>query len=82
MVLRNYLINVAPATLKGFVMASLCNLGMMVRDTATEKCSLISSEDDGLQEWEMIRWQGLSANDKINVIIVIGIRSIAPFSMV
>lgn len=58
------------------------NLGMRVKDTATEKGSLISLEDDGLQKWEMIKWQGLSAYDKINVIIVLGVRSITPFRMV
>lgn len=58
------------------------NLGMRVKDTATEKGSLISLEDDGLQKWEMIKRQGLSAYDKINVIIVLGVRSITPFRMV
>lgn len=58
------------------------NLGMRVKDTATEKGSLISLEDDGPQKWEMIKWQGSSAYDKVNVIIVLGVRSVTPFRMV
>ena len=63
-------------------MAFLCNLGMMAKDTATEKGSLISLVDDGVQKWEMIKWQGLSAYHKIDAIIGIGVGSITPFRMV
>lgn len=62
--------------------AFLCNPGMMAKDTATEKGSLISLADDGLQKWEMIKWRGLSAYDKIDAIIGIGVGSITPFGMV
>ena len=36
--------------------AFLCNPGMMAKDTATEKGSLISLVEDGVQKWEMIKW--------------------------
>lgn len=55
---------------------------MMAKDTATEKGSLISLVDDGVQKWEMIKWWGLSAYDKIDAIIRIGVGSITPFKMV
>ena len=55
---------------------------MMAKDTATEKGSLISLVDDGVQKWEMIKWQGLSAYHKIAAIIGIGVGSITPFRMV
>lgn len=63
-------------------MTFLCKPGMMVREAATQEASLILLEDAGIQEWEMTKWQGLSIYNKINVIIVIGIRSITKFTMV
>lgn len=60
-------------------MVLLCKPGMMVTDAAIKKDSLISSENDNIQEWEMTKWQGISTYDKTDVLIVISIRSVTKF---